>query len=320
MISIQNLTRHYGSTVAVDDVTVEIRRGEIVGLLGHNGAGKTTMMKVITGYLEPTSGRVTVDGMDIVTQRNQVQARIGYLPESAPLYNEMLVQEYLQLMAELRGIPSEKTDAAVARAVLRTGLQDHLLKPIYTLSRGYRQRVGIAQAIVHSPDFLILDEPTNGLDPLQIHTIRDLIRRLAKSSTIMLSTHILQEIEAVCDRVLILINGRLVRDADLQEILSSDAIRLCVKADSADVRRRISALPGVHELSHMQGEAGPGDYSWWTIRGDDQRRLASQIVETSVEAGWSVDTVAHEHRTLESVFQQLQQAHIHQQKSAEALS
>jgi len=168
MIRIDDVARHHGTIRAVDGISTEIGRGEIVGLLGHNGAGKTTLMKMITGYLEPTRGSIRVNGLDVVERREEAQRLVGYLPENAPLYPEMLVQEYLLMMAELRGVPRERAEHAVGRAVAATGLQDRLLQPIATLSKGYRQRVGIAQAIIHFPKVVILDEPTVGLDPIQI--------------------------------------------------------------------------------------------------------------------------------------------------------
>ncbi len=229
MISIRNLTRRYGSVVAVDDFSVEIDRGEIVGLLGHNGAGKTTVMKVLTGFLDATSGSASVGGIDVQADRAGVQRQIGYLPENAPLYPEMLVQEYLVMMAELRGLKPAEIPATVASVADSVGIGAHLLEPIGTLSKGYRQRVGLAQAIVHRPEVLVLDEPTNGLDPVQIQTIRELIVELSERATIILSTHILQEIEAVCDRALIMIEGSLVADAPLGELQAQHAEQLRAK-------------------------------------------------------------------------------------------
>ena len=244
-----DLTRRYGSLLAVDDFSVEIGRGEIVGLLGHNGAGKTTVMKVLTGFLEPSAGTVSVGGVDVTDDRSGVQRQIGYLPESAPLYPEMLVQEYLVMLAELRGVPAPNVDSAVVAAAASVGIVDYLVRPISTLSKGYRQRVGIAQAILHQPAVLVLDEPTNGLDPGQIQSIRALIRKLSANTTIILSTHILQEIEAVCDRVLVMIEGSLVADSPLSELLSSDVVCVSLRAGASDVEGRLGGIAGVQSVA-----------------------------------------------------------------------
>ncbi|MEM6926402.1 MAG: ATP-binding cassette domain-containing protein, partial [Myxococcota bacterium] len=229
MIRIEHVTRKYGDLTAVSDVSLSIERGEIVGLLGHNGAGKTTLMKMITGFLEPTSGTVNVGGSDVVVDRIAVQRQLGYLPENAPLYPEMDVGEYLAMMANLREVPADRLDRAVDVAIERTGLTRHVLRPIGQLSKGYRQRVGLAQAIVHEPNLLVLDEPTNGLDPVQIQSIRELITELGKDATVILSTHIMQEVEAVCDRVLVMIDGKLSADQALSDMLSSHTLQLSVE-------------------------------------------------------------------------------------------
>ena len=186
-------------------------RGQIVGLLGHNGAGKSTTLKMLTGYLEPTEGTVLLDDIDIRTNRMLATSRIGYLPENCPLYTEMTVIDYLHYIAELRGISDSRQLEALRDVIAKAGLNEKATSLISTLSKGYRQRVGIAQAIIHDPDILILDEPTSGLDPTQIHEIRELIKDLSKHATIILSTHILQEVEAICDRVIIIMRGKIVK-------------------------------------------------------------------------------------------------------------
>ena len=218
MIEVAHLNKSYGDVKALRDVSFNIGEGEIIGLLGPNGAGKTTIIKTLTGYLQPDSGPFMVDGLDVLTQPQEVQARIGYLPENAPLYPELSVQAYLQMMAELRQIPRRKIPPKDLRCRLRHRLERHLTRPIGQLSKGFRQRVGLAQAILHKPRLLILDEPTVGLDPTQIVEIRSLIRRLAQNSTVLFSTHILPEVEALCDRVIILINGEVKVDARLAEL------------------------------------------------------------------------------------------------------
>src|SRR5262245_9574834 len=213
MIEVTQLTKSYGPIEALRGVSFNVADGEVVGLLGPNGAGKSTAIKILTGYLQPDDGTARVDDLDVLTHTREVQARIGYLPENAPLYPELTVQSYLRLMADLREIPREEQQGLLSEAIHATALADHLTRPIGQLSKGYRQRVGLAQAILHRPKLLILDEPTVGLDPTQIVEIRYLIRRLARNSTILFSSHILSEVEAVCDRVIILMNGQIRADA-----------------------------------------------------------------------------------------------------------
>ncbi|MGD9028851.1 MAG: ABC transporter ATP-binding protein, partial [Anaerolineae bacterium] len=225
MIDVKQVTKSYGPIEALRGVSFSIAPGEIVGLLGPNGAGKTTTIKILTGSLQPDDGMVTVNELDVLEHTREVQAQIGYLPETAPLYRELTVQDYLRMMAELRDIPEEEQRARISEAVYATGLAEHLTRPIGELSKGFRQRVGLAQAIVHKPRLLILDEPTIGLDPTQVVEVRRLIRRLSERSTVLLSTHILSEVEVLCDRVIILINGLIRADAKLSELAStSDAI------------------------------------------------------------------------------------------------
>jgi ABC-2 type transport system ATP-binding protein len=213
MIEVRELSRSYGELKAVDRVTFDISRREIVGLLGHNGAGKTTIMKMLTGFLEPSSGTIRIEGLEIADCRREIQRRIGYLPENCPLYPDMTVLDHLDYHASLHGIATSGRAAAIRRAVERTELGAKAMAQVATLSRGYRQRLGVAQAILHEPDILILDEPTNGLDPSQIQHMRSLIRELAGHATVIISTHILQEVEAICGRVLIMRAGRLALDS-----------------------------------------------------------------------------------------------------------
>jgi ABC-2 type transport system ATP-binding protein len=305
MISVSNLVKKYGDLTAVAGVSFDVARGEIVGLLGHNGAGKTTVMKTMTGYLEPTAGTISVGGIDVVADRIGVQRQIGYMPESAPLYREMLVQEYLLMMAKFRELPAKSQVPAVAEAVISTGLQDRLLQPIGTLSKGYRQRVGLAQAILHKPDVLVLDEPTNGLDPVQILEIRALIRRLAKTTTVIISTHILSEIEAVCNRVVILIDGHLAADSSLDDLLSTNSIRLGIKED-LDLMETLSALDGVANVTKLMDRT---DQNTWHIECEDSAALVPSIVRLGYEANWTITEVRAETPSLEQVFRDLMFAH-----------
>ncbi len=226
MLVAENLTRKYGDFTAVADVSFAIDKGEIVGLLGHNGAGKTTVMKMLTGYLEPTEGRVSIDGVDIEEDLDDAQAKIGYLPENCPVYPEMTVLDYLDYVAELRGVGPDLRSAAIRRAIEATDLFAKAGEPIGALSRGLRQRVGVAQAILHAPKVVILDEPTNGLDPSQIKQMRTLIKTLAADATVILSTHILQEVQAVCDRAIIINRGRVAHDAKLSDLKGGARLRI----------------------------------------------------------------------------------------------
>jgi ABC-2 type transport system ATP-binding protein len=300
---------------AVDGVSVEIDRGEVVGLLGHNGAGKTTLMKMLTGVLEPTAGTLSVGGSDLVEQRTEAQRHIGYLPESAPLYPEMEVFEYLLLMAELRGVERSQQDAAVIRAAEATGLMDRLGQPIRELSKGFRQRVGIAQAIVHDPDVLVLDEPTNGLDPVQIESIRSLITKLAERTTIILSTHILQEVEAVCDRVLVMIGGALSADAPLTDLLSSHTLRMSVKA-GADVRKGLIDVDTITHVTQVGADPRLEGYEVWSLDHAIGAQPTPDVLEVASQKGWTVGAIAPEQRTLDGVFRELQQQHIAKQEAA----
>ncbi|MCA9489031.1 MAG: ABC transporter ATP-binding protein [Myxococcales bacterium] len=315
MIRIQNATRRYGGVLAVDGVTVSIEKGEVVGLLGHNGAGKTTLMKMLTGVLEPTAGELMVAGKSITEARTDAQRHVGYLPESAPLYPEMPVYEYLMLMAELRGVPSAQQEAAVLGAAEATGLDGRLAQPIRELSKGYRQRVGIAQAIVHDPDVLILDEPTNGLDPVQIESIRTLVKRLAERTTIVLSTHILQEVEAVCDRVLIMIDGQLSADAPLQSLLQSRTLRISVR-DGVDLKTALGGVDGVVVVRREGPDEDNAGYVAWSVDLADGAALGPSLLHTLQQKGVDLASFAPEHRTLEGVFKQLQREHVARQESA----
>ena len=215
MIEVNEVSRRYGSLVAVDDVTFSVGSGEIVGLLGHNGAGKSTIMKMLTGFLEPTSGRIRIGGQNIQQHPVRTRSLIGYLPENCPLYPEMRVMEYLCFQAALKGIPPSLQEQQALHVIRQTQLAEKGTSPIKSLSRGQRQRVGVARALLGDPKILILDEPTNGLDPSQITQMRQLIRNAAQQASVLVSTHILREVEAVCDRVLILRGGKLVIDQPL---------------------------------------------------------------------------------------------------------
>lgn len=298
MIEADRLTRRYGEFLAVSDVSFAIEQGEIVGLLGHNGAGKTTIMKMLTGYLEPSSGRVTVDGVDVAEDPIAVQSRLGYLPESLPLYPELTVVDYLAYAAQMRGVPPA---AAVRRAIEATELESKALDPISTLSRGFKQRVGVAQAILHEPRFLILDEPTNGLDPSQTQHMRQLIQRLAESATVILSTHIMQEVDAICGRAIILRGGRLVLDERLAELQKSSAFVLRTAPGVA----LESELNRVGAVSTLRSD---GDGRWRVDVDGDVDAAGSAIAAAVIGAGQPLYELKLEKRDLETVFREVSEA------------
>jgi len=303
LIRLENVTRCYGEFTAVDSVSFQIERGEIVGLLGHNGAGKTTVMKMLTGFLEPSAGLVSVDGLDIEKHRLEAQAKIGYLPENSPLYPDMSVIQYLEYVCELRSIAPEERRARIQKVIEQTALADKALSSIFTLSKGYKQRVGVAQAIIHQPEILILDEPTNGLDPSQIHEMRSLVKELAKEATVILSTHILQEVQAVCDRVIILVQGKLARDARLNELQSSNRMLLSIKGPEQDVRSKLRSVQGVSEISFL-GNGGPA--SQFAVElSESVDSCAPKLAKTIVDAGWELYGLEPEQRTLETIFREI---------------
>jgi gliding motility-associated transport system ATP-binding protein len=305
VIKAEQLTRRYGDFLAVDRVDFSIEQGEIVGLLGHNGAGKTTIMKMLAGYLEPSAGRVLVDGIDVAEQPKLVQANLGYLSESLPLYQEMSVIDYLEYAAELRGVAAAERPAAVRHAIAATELGVKAFDPIATLSRGYRQRVGVAQAILHKPRFLVLDEPTNGLDPSQTQHMRELIRSLAANATVLLSTHIMQEVSAICDRAMILRNGRLVLDETLATLRRAE--RLLVNTN-ATPERVGAALRGIDGLGTPALVPGRGtNCSGLPVHGNIET-IAAQVVAALVAANIQVFAVAPEQRDLETVFREVSDA------------
>jgi len=302
MIQVSNLSKSYGAVRALEDVSFDISAGEIVGLLGPNGAGKTTIMKTLTGYLQPDEGVVEVDGLDVLTQRRDVQSRIGYLPETAPLYPELSVQSYLQLMADLREIPEDQQRSCISEAVHATNLESHLTRPIGHLSKGFRQRVGLAQAILHRPKLLILDEPTIGLDPTQIVDIRRLIRRLAKHSTVLFSTHILSEVEALCNRVVIIMSGRVRADALLSELAGSADAFLVLRQELDDVADDLRGLDGVGAVESARSVDG---WPAFRVRNANGADLCAAIYDLAVAKEWPVRELRRDVRTLESVFNEL---------------
>jgi ABC-2 type transport system ATP-binding protein len=294
MIQVEHLTRRYGDLTAVDDVSFDIGQGEVVGLLGHNGAGKTTIMKMLTGFLEPTAGRIRVDSLRIGEDTRAIQSRIGYLPENCPVYPEMTVIDYLEYHAGLHGVPEHKRAQAVAQAIRRTALREKATDTIQTLSRGYRQRVGVAQAILHEPAIVILDEPTNGLDPTQILHMRELIRELARQATVIVSTHILQEVQAVCERVLILRAGRLVLDSRLDALQSGRRLLVSVDGEATAALAQVDGVRGVEERGRANGR-----FTYALAANDEAAPAVAAALQV---AGRRLYVLQPEHRDLETVF------------------
>jgi ABC-2 type transport system ATP-binding protein len=307
MIEIQNLVRTYGAQRAVDDITFSVAKGEIVGFLGPNGAGKTTTMKIVTCYMPPTEGRVTVGGLDVTENSLAVRRKIGYLPEINPLYSDMNVVDFLRYIAALRNIITSEQNSRIRQMVDTCGLGDVLHKNISQLSKGYRQRVGLAQAMIHDPEILILDEPTIGLDPNQVQDIRHLIKMLGREKTVILSTHILSEVQATCDRAVIIHRGKIVADsslADLQRDLQGrQIINVELLAAKNGIEDRLKKIAGVVEVR----EVFPDDRRGRAFRivasaGDD---LREPVFRAAVDSGWALIGMSREVRSLEDVFHQL---------------
>lgn len=302
MITVDGLTRSYGDFVAVDGVSFTIGKGEIVGLLGHNGAGKTTIMKMLTGFLEPDSGTISINGLNPEDAPKEVHARIGYLPENCPIYPEMSVIEYLDYAAGLHNVPAGERAAVIGATIERTGLVEKALQPISTLSRGYRQRLGVAQAIVHKPEILILDEPTNGLDPTQIMHMRALIREMASQATVIISTHILQEVQAVCNRVIIIKNGSKALDADLEELQRGSRLLLATDADGPALETLAAKIDAISAIVPAPSRNNIKQYSLSLAKDCDHFETAALVARTLLGDGWKVFELHREQRTLETIF------------------
>lgn len=309
MIETKNLTKLYGDSKAVDDVSFNIASGEIVGLLGHNGAGKTTIMKMLTGYLEPSAGAIIVDKLELSQQRVEIQKRIGYLPENCPVYPELTVIDFLDYAAGLKGLTGASCRRAVRAAIDRMELQDKAGQTIQTLSRGYRQRVGVAKAILTRPAILILDEPTNGLDPSQIQHMRDMILEMAKQSTIILSTHILREVQAVCDRVLIIRDGRLAVDSRIEDLEKGQRLLLVIDRLPDLAKGALAVIERVSSVEFLQTANGRSHYA---LEVDTQDRpvdeFAATVARSVMDLGYRFYGLYPEKRDLERVFSEVNAA------------
>jgi len=309
MIEVRNLRKTFGPTVAVDDVSFDVANGEVLGFLGPNGAGKTTTMRVLTCYIPPDTGTAKVAGFDTATQSIEVRRKIGYLPENAPLYLDMEVTEYLGFVAEIRGLPPDSRSRRVAAMIDLCSLGEVRRRPVGELSKGFRQRVGLAQTLIHDPEVLVLDEPTTGLDPNQIVQIRELIKRIGREKTVILSTHILQEVEATCSRVQIINDGRLIAHGTVEELTSlatgdTRVIAGLKAADARSIEPRLRALPGVTGLRNLGDGGGEGRFEV-IASGTTGDSLEESIFRCAVENGWVLTEMRREAQSLEQVFQRL---------------
>jgi ABC-2 type transport system ATP-binding protein len=303
VIEVQHLTKRYGPTTAVDDVSFRVERGEVLGFLGPNGAGKTTTMRVLTGYMPPSEGKAIVAGYDVFAQPIEAKRRTGYLPETPPLYPEMTVRDYLSFVARIKGVPRNDRKSRVNTVMERTRIADMANRHCAKLSKGYRQRVGLAQAIMHNPDVLILDEPTAGLDPKQINETRQLIKDLGGDHTVILSTHILPEVSQTCHRVVIINKGRVVA-VDTPENLTarlrgSETMFVQVDAAGADVGAALQAVPGVTQVAASEPR---GTVTSFEVNSETGRDVRRDLAATIVGQGWGLLELRPLRMSLEEIF------------------
>ena len=308
MVEIEHLSKYFGSFKAVDDISFGVGRGEVLGFLGPNGAGKSTTMRMITGFLTPDRGRVKVGGDDIAADPVKVKRRIGYLPEGAPLYGDMTPRAFLRFIAEVRGFGRSERDRAVDAVVEKVSLEPALEKPIDTLSKGFKRRVGLAQAIIHDPEILVLDEPTDGLDPNQKHEVRELIRSMSADKLIVISTHILEEVEAVCSRAIIISSGRILADETPEALAARsryhNAVRVTL-ADGADVDKAASAIAKLDSVSGTETDRGLRVVTATSNESAGNAATWREVSDLITREGWQVASVQLEAGRLDEVFRQI---------------
>jgi len=304
---VENLTKYFGHLCAVDQINLDVRKGEIIGLLGPNGAGKTTTLRMLTGFVRPTSGTIRVKDFNAEEDSLEIRKLLGYLPESAPLYHDMLVYDYLEYVAAIREVERTKRLSRIREMGDLCGLNEVMHKPVGELSKGYKQRVGLAHAMMKDPEILVFDEPTSGLDPNQIIEIREIIRQIGKEKTIILSTHILSEAEATCDRVVIINQGKIVADGNLSSLKQSSSgdyvIHLSLQnADLEAVRTELGSTPGVAAIAPVEGE---GDFLRVRISCRSSDDLRAKIYERIKQRDWILLEFYQEAQSLENIFQKL---------------
>ena len=303
-IEVKDLTRLYGQQKAIDNISFSVQRGEIVGFLGPNGAGKSTTMKILTGCLKPSGGQAYLNGVDVNIEPLRTKKMTGYLPESNPLYGDMYIREYLSFIADIHHLADKKKK--IAETIDQVGLRPESGKKISQLSKGYKQRVGLAAALIHTPEVLILDEPTTGLDPNQIVEIRDVIKHYGRNRTVLFSSHILQEVEAICDRVIIINQGRIIADnnlADLRKEQKGKFIKVVLKEMvSADQFSGLDQLKGIRKAGELE----------WELEADDPELLKKQLLSLSLQNNWNIVSLQSENRSLEDIFRGLTKTTTHE--------
>ena len=306
MIAVENLTKRYAAKTAIEGMSFQVEKGEILGFLGPNGAGKTTTMRIIAGYMPASDGNVRVDGFDVFEKPLDVRRRIGYLPENPPLYLEMTVTGYLRFVSKIKGVAKENIGNEVARVMARVNITDVKERIIAKLSKGYKQRVGLAQALLNDPPVLILDEPTIGLDPKQIHEVRELVKELAGNHTVLLSTHILPEVEQTCHRVIIINKGKIVavdtpRNLRFQ-LQGAERISIEVQGPDAEIVSKVKALPGVVEVRKIADSDGRHRFE---VEGEMRKDIRSELARTIVQSGWGLYELQSATMSLEDIFLEL---------------
>ena len=306
MIKVNNLTKRFGRHLAVAGATFEVEQGQVVGFLGPNGAGKTTTIRMLTGFLPPTSGSAAIDSLDVSRHSVEARRQIGYLPESVPLYRDMRVREYLRFRGQIKGLKGKALHARMDEVLERCGLREVRRKMIKTLSKGFRQRVGLADALIHDPPLLILDEPTNGLDPNQIRSIRHLIKQLGKSHTILLSTHILTEVEMICDKIVIIDDGKILASDTPSNLVSTmraaGRISIELRTDPEKARERMTALDHVKKVNYERSRDDWAEFSVLVESGTDTRERLARLAQ---DEGWPLRNLHRHDATLEDVFVEL---------------
>ena len=309
MIKVSKLSKQYVERTAVNNISFEVETGEIVGFLGPNGAGKTTTLRMLTVYIPPTSGTASIGGHDVFSESIKARQKIGYMPENVPLYDDMRVREYLRFRAQLKGLRGQKARQGVSEAIELCGLKQIKRQMISSLSKGYKQRVGLADALVNNPELLILDEPTNGLDPNQIRSFRELIKQLGIRHTILISTHILSEVEMTCNRVIILNEGKIIANGkpnDLsRELRSANTISIELKASTKTAKDLIASIPGIKKVSE---ENQSGGWGYFTIRTEPGKDVRESIVRLANTQEWPLREIRTRNATLEDAFVEITQS------------